>query len=324
MTLDFNKKKAVIVLGIILAMIGLVFVLVIFTGGKTKKAVLMDITGKVIVTDEDYVIMESNGSDYLVSNIKGRYRVGDEVKFSYLDSDFRDDDSLKTIKIQDEELIRVLETGEVSNKDDNREIIEEESKPVNDTTVYKEQASNINTDREDKRKDNIGLEEEVNSYNEDKGADLMVLSYMEDLEKDFRDISLGEKLKSGFVTVVDFLFYGGNIKGYTFKELSSSAKLKVLAMALYFDQKIDKYFPGYKDSISSTTSKVYNNVRNLIVKSYLEITTNVCKNNTELCSDAKDMFGKLKTNLGLTWDLIKDVASDGIGSLKSWYEIWRG
>ena len=123
--------------------------------------------------------------------------------------------------------------------------------------------------------------------------------------------------------MVDFLFYNGTIKGHTFNDLTSSAKLKVLSMALYFDSKIDKYFPGYKESISNTASKIYTNVKERIVKAYLTITTSICNANSELCNEAKSNFQELKNNFGLTWELLKDIAGDGLANLKNWYEIWR-
>ena len=42
--------------------------------------------------------------------------------------------------------------------------------------------------------------------------------------------------------VIDFLFYKGEISGYTFESLSASTKLKVLKLALSIDQKVEKYF----------------------------------------------------------------------------------
>ena len=136
--------------------------------------------------------------------------------------------------------------------------------------------------------------------------------------------SLGESAKEYFVTIIDFIFYKGTIKGYTFNELSNSVKLKVLSSALYFDSKIDKYFPGYKESISSTTKKIYTNVKAGIISTYLEITTTICNSNDELCASAKIGFQSLKKNFGLTFDLIKEIAGDGINNLKNWYEIWSG
>ena len=93
---------------------------------------------------------------------------------------------------------------------------------------------------------------------------------------------------------------------------------------MYFDSKIDKYFPGYKESISSTASKAYTSVKSNIVKAYLNLTTKICSENEELCESAKNDFNVMKKSFGLTWSLIKDIAGDASDSIKSWYEIYSG
>ncbi len=150
------------------------------------------------------------------------------------------------------------------------------------------------------------------------------MNYMNTLEVELNKPSLGESVKESFITLIDFIFYKGSIKGHTFNELSNSVKLKVLSSALYLDSKIDKYFPGYKESISSATKNIYTNVKTNIISVYLDITTTICNSNNELCDSAKDGFQSLKKNFGLTFDLIKEIAGDGISNLKNWYEIWSG
>ena len=40
-----------------------------------------------------------------------------------------------------------------------------------------------------------------------------------------------DKAKEYFITIVDFIFYDGKIKGHTFNDLSSTAKLKIISIA---------------------------------------------------------------------------------------------
>ena len=82
--------------------------------------------------------------------------------------------------------------------------------------------------------------------------------------------------------------------------------------------------PIYKESISSTTKNIYTNIKGNIISVYLDITTTICNSNNELCASAKDGFQSLKKNFGLTFDLIKEIAGDGVSNLKNWYEIWSG
>ena len=93
---------------------------------------------------------------------------------------------------------------------------------------------------------------------------------------------------------------------------------------LWIDAKIDSVFPGYKETISSGASRAYNSVKNLIVSTYLDITSSICESNASLCAQAKEDFQNLKTSFGLTWEFLKDLASSGLDKLKNWYEIWSG
>ena len=137
-------------------------------------------------------------------------------------------------------------------------------------------------------------------------------------------VGITDTLKSGFITIVDFLFYDGKIAGHTFSELTTSAKLEVLKAALWVDDKIDSVFPGYKETISNGANKVYTSVKGMIVSTYLDITTSICSSHSDLCESAKRDFQSLKQSFGFTWDMIKDLASSGLDKLKNWYEIWSG
>lgn len=334
-----------IIIGVLIVLVVVAGAVIICLVKKEKKDdVLSSVTGKVLVADATYVLIEDdNGEDYLVNNIKGVYNVGDEVKFYYYESDLSDEDSLKSIKIQDEDLIKVALHEEEQDEEIIDNTVEQNNTVKSSTNNNSSTSSNqTNTNSSNKSEANTSsstsTKSETSSQSQNSSssntssndststtsADRAVLGYFEDLESDFNATSIKDSVKSGFITVVDFLFYDGTIKGYSFSQLTSSAKLKVLKMGLYFDSKIEKYFPGYKESISNTTSKVYTNIKEKIVRAYLTLTTSICASNSELCSSAKEGFGELKTNFGLTWSLIKDIAGDGITNLKSWYEIWSG
>lgn len=130
-------------------------------------------------------------------------------------------------------------------------------------------------------------------------------------------------IKSGFVKVVDFLFYNKPIKGKTFSDLKESAKLKVIQAALYLDSKIDKYFPGYKEKITTTTKDIYSKVKIKAVELYYKTTSRICDNNKELCESARENFQKIKSALGITWEYLKDLGGDGLDELRKWYESFR-
>ena len=82
-----------------------------------------------------------------------------------------------------------------------------------------------------------------------------VISYFQNEENSIstyqEGVTFKEKAKNTFVTIVDFIFYDKEIKGHTFKELSNSAKLQIIKIALSIDSKIEKYFPDYKETIKT-------------------------------------------------------------------------
>ncbi len=267
-----------------------------------------DITGTVIIADKEYLMIERNNENYLISNIKGSYEIGDKVKFTYYESNINNAKSPKEIKIIDEEIIS-------KNSSENKTDL--------NNTDDKNNIKDNNVEKPDNEGNNSNIVNS-NNKNEDEKADDVVISYLNRVEAEMDKPSLGESAKEYFITIIDFIFYKGTIKGHTFNELSNSAKLKVLSSALYLDSKIDKYFPGYKESISSTTKNIYTNIKANIISVYLDITTTICNSNNELCASAKDGFQSLKKNFGLTFDLIKEIAGDGVSNLKNWYEIWSG
>lgn len=131
-------------------------------------------------------------------------------------------------------------------------------------------------------------------------------------------------LKEGFVKIVDFIFYGTEINGYTFKSLTNEAKLKIMSLALSLDKKVEEIFPGYKETISNGAKTVYNNVKGFVVELYLDTVTMVCEKSPNSCELAKEGFANLKMSFGITWDLIKSFTNIGVEKLKEWYEIFRG
>lgn len=129
------------------------------------------------------------------------------------------------------------------------------------------------------------------------------------------DVSAREQLKSGVNTIYQFLFQGGTIHGKTFSELSSSAKLKVLKIALSIDQKIDTYFPNYKDRIKEGAS----NLKSKIVITYLETTNKICTNHEDICNQAREDFKTMKNSFKISFSLISGLVKEGGTALKEWY-----
>lgn len=155
--------------------------------------------------------------------------------------------------------------------------------------------------------------------NDNKSADDEVLAYFNNQVNTADDKSKGT-LKSTFIKVVDFIFYDKDINGYYFKDLTASAKLKVIGLALKLDAIIDKHFPGYKEELSSSYAKA----KDSLITLYLNLTSEFCKNNGATCESAKNDFSLLKESLNLSWDVISSLAKSGTTKIKEWYEIFSG
>lgn len=335
-----NKTKNILIIILSSALIIAIIAIFILLFNNKETSQNLELQGKVIIVGEDYLIIESNNIDYLINNSKGTYKEGDIIKIYYNETDLNNKSNPKSVKITDEELIeRTKEDSESSNninsdiQDNNQDNSQSSNQnnpstkpnPSNNASSNSNSATTNQPNNNNSNTNNSSVSSNnSNNSTSSTNADTEVLNYFNSINNDFSAGTIKESLKSNFIIIVDFLFYNGKIKGYTFSELSNSAKLKVLSMALYFDSKIENYFPGYKENISNTTSKIYTNIKEKIVTAYLNITTSICSNNTEACLSAKEGFNELKTNFGLTWSLIKDIAGDGLANLKNWYEIWSG
>ena len=208
-----------------------------------------------------------------------------------------------------------MEKFEINNNENNEEN-NTENNTKNESKEDNDQNSNdvnIKDNSDDNYNDSVTSEEDVVNYFEKKYDEVNNNSW--DNVKD--------KAKEYFITIVDFIFYDGKIKGHTFNDLSSTAKLKIISIALKID-KIEEYIPGYKETISSNGSKIYNNVKEKLVTLYLDISTEICKNYENGCNTAKEIFKDVKDNCKIGWDFIKKLVSSGTSKLKEWYEVYSG
>ncbi len=150
-----------------------------------------------------------------------------------------------------------------------------------------------------------------------------IINYFQAKENEIKagdEKTFGEKAKEGFINVVDFIFYDKEIKGHTFKELTNTAKLKIISIALKIDNKIDSYFPNYKDKIKGT----YTNIKAKLVEKYLEYSQKLCeKVGEQTCNQAKADWEALKNSFGITGEYLKNLGLTGKDKIKNWYENFR-
>lgn len=169
--------------------------------------------------------------------------------------------------------------------------------------------------------DNVNI---TNEKIENKNADQEVITYLEETEKYLKDPNFQEEVKIRFIAIVDFLFYNGSINGFTLNDLTAKAKFQILKLSLSIDNKIENYLPGYKETITSTSGKIYTGIKLKVIEMYLNTTTKICKYDQNLCNTAKKDFQDMKQTFSITWNIIKDLISTGADHLKEWYEIYSG
>lgn len=281
------KKKIIILITIITII--LLSVILLILNNKTKT-----IEANILVVGSDYLLISTDDKiDYIINTKNTEYNVGDKIKI------------------------------EITHINKNKTPYEATAKNITIITKYKEQETNKEEPKNENITNNNKPATDNNNNQETKYSDKDIINYFENLKNKITNYNnehdISQEIKQKFVTCIDFLFYDKAIGGKTFKELTNETKIKVLELTLYIDSKIDTVFPGYKDSISSS----YQNIKNKVITLYLDVTTDICTNNQELCNTAKEGFQNLKENFGITWDLIKDLAGTGIPKLKDWYEIWR-
>lgn len=305
-----NKKNFTIIVGIfIIVLIGLA--LMFYFNLKDNNSAEVEATVKLV--GNNYIIVEdSNGKEYSI-NTDSEYKEGDKIDFIIKNIE-KDSNPIKG---------EILEINLIS-RDINFQIEDKKEQhiDVSDEVVVENNNSNYSSNDEPISSNDDKKEVIENTYSEED-----VISYFTTLDNNLTnyngDKNIGDSLKKGFVTVVDFIFYDGTIKGKTFKELSSSAKLKTLEIALSIDKKIEKHFPNYKEEISTKSKDIYSNLKTKVVELYLEITTKVCEDNLDTCESAKDGLEDLKESFSITWDYVKKYSEEGKNKLKDWYEVWR-
>ncbi len=140
--------------------------------------------------------------------------------------------------------------------------------------------------------------------------------------------SFGDSAKGVFVSIVDFLFYDGEINGVTFDELTDSGKQKVLEIANKVDGAIESKIPGYKETISDTASKAFNKASE-VIKSGANNLNNFAREklgeeNYQSIIDAKDELVYYTKN---AISFLGDVEGKAFNSIKdkvsSWYQDFK-
>lgn len=204
---------------------------------------------------------------------------------------------------------------EIKEKEDNnKEEIKINSKPNDNEN--KDISNNKDTIKNDNynEKDNIVIDELNNTLN--------------NIEKSTRDENFKDKASSTFISIVDFLFYDGTIKGISFDELTEKGKEKVLEISSKIDVKLEEKCPGYKEKISNSTSKAYQKASKIIKKGAKNINdfakSALGDENYQAIIDAKDELAKYsKEALNYVTGAGSKVFNNTKEKLNEWYQNFK-
>lgn len=165
-------------------------------------------------------------------------------------------------------------------------------------------------------------------------------SYIAEINQDVETITEKEELSTldkqtltnTFITLTDFIFYDGEIKGTTFSELTTSAKEKVIELYEKIDAKIESVYPGYKEKIKETSIKTYNNIKDKLIEVKDNIATNY-KNEIgqDRYNDQVETFNESKETMKESFEPVidviveesKDLYNTAKEKLDNWYQTWK-
>lgn len=173
----------------------------------------------------------------------------------------------------------------------------------------------------------IATDEEVVEYIEDVTNEVETLTEDESLSEKTK-----QSLKKAFITLTDFIFYDGTIKGKTFKELSYEAQTKILELYEKLDTKIENVFPNYKEDIKDTSTKTYSKakekakeLKETIKKIYIErVGEDTYQKEMDIIKNTKDkVVEKTTPVISDVKDKAKDTYTKAKDKLDKWYKNFK-
>ncbi len=253
-------------------------------------------------------------------------------KKEYLDTDIKEAKS--NIKKHAEENKEESITFEGSKVEINEDTSKEYNSVYNDTTKKVVENSETidkvdSTITESKSNTEINNEEKtVNYSNNDSVVINSLENTLEKVKNTRADSKFIDSAKGVFITIVDFLFYDGEISGVSFGELTENGKQEVLKLANKIDNAIEEKAPGYKETISEKASSAFNKASELIKKGANNINDFAKeKLGEEYYNDIIDAKDELVYYTKNAINFIGDVGSNLFNSAKdklnNWYQNFK-
>lgn len=198
-------------------------------------------------------------------------------------------------------------------------------------------------EKAEKAKQNIVLDDELLINKAEVTTENDFINYLDDVSYEVNRIADAKTvdksdeniLKNTFITLTDFIFYDGEIKGKKFSELTAECKEKVIDIYTKIDSKIEEKFPNYKENIKSTSKKVYSNVKDKVIdikgkiqEEYKERVGDEGYQNTvdaynEDKENVKDVYDTYKPYIDASKEKAKSTYDKAKEKVSNWYKDYK-
>lgn len=228
-----------------------------------------------------------------------------------------------TSVVNDEDTGEFIQTHDTSDQIEieKEEAVNETVKETNKIEIYKNVENNV----QEEKVETISLSSsDKDIISEIESIDSATMTVLDNENSE----SASQKAKGVFITLVDFVFYDGKIKGITFDELTDAGKEKVLKLVSVLDDKIENKIPGYKEHITEGTKFAYNKASEVIKDGASNINEfskeKLGEDNYNAIIDAKDeLVSYTKYAVSIIKSNGSSIWEKATSKLKSWYEKFR-
>ena len=182
--------------------------------------------------------------------------------------------------------------------------------------------------------DNVNRSEaiydEINKDETDKeiNKDETILEYYQDEETKIENLlnsddkDMKQKVSEKVVTLIDFLFYDGEIKGITRDEISDETREKLMNIIEKIDTKIEKKWPDYKTKISDKVSDALSFIKEKGTNGIHKL-DDYLSQKIDNYDDIKDGANSIVSDIKDDLNESKDLVGSGFSKIKDYYENWR-
>ena len=178
----------------------------------------------------------------------------------------------------------------------------------------------------------VETQKETNN-NEIKNINEKTITFFETTESEIEtsineEQGISEKAKEKFVMLVDFIFYGTEINGVTFEQLTEETKQKLIDIVNRIDLKIVEKVPGYKETISSGAKTSYTYLVDKLKQGITYVDGKIeekigTEKYDQIKEEVDESVEKIKEGGSKVLDKGKELFGTAKNKIKNWYEGWK-